>query len=251
MPFQCVICLEEDLSDENEVKLPCCGKKRSGGELGNIRYCSECILTLSNTDSQRNIRCPTCRQFLKINTEKTVVDDDQKRKSVVTATVRKDMGTCTLCRQVRSLIFPGCCHACHLGCTYFLQYECCTCHRKQRIPHPMWRYQPTPNEETTDTWACQQGCGEQAKWKIVPSEIPKIPLFDVPASWNIVNQADLIALMRENIQRRNTQKKQPDELPFYKRMMEILMPSMRTNNDAVFIYMIYFLILAKLISMLF
>ena len=51
------------------------------------------------------------------------------------------------------------------------------------IPHPMWRYQPGPAEFGHASWACHVACGDYTKWRVLPSDLPLVPLADAPESW--------------------------------------------------------------------
>ena len=94
------------------------------------------------------------------------------------------LGRCTACRQLRTIEAGGKCALCNAGAAETYSYRCQRCHRLQRIPHPMWRYQRTPAEETTDTWACHQGCRTFTRWKITPDDARRIPPNDRPPTWN-------------------------------------------------------------------
>lgn len=49
----------------------------------------------------------------------------------------------------------------------------------------MWKYQPSPQEFSGDTWACHVGCGTYTKWRIKTSDIEKIPAQEAPESWGL------------------------------------------------------------------
>jgi hypothetical protein len=53
----------------------------------------------------------------------------------------------------------------------------------QRIPHPMWRYQPSPTAHGAASWACHVGCHDYTNWRIVPDDVVRIPAQEVPESW--------------------------------------------------------------------
>eukprot|EP01079_Euglenida_sp_SAG-EU17-18_P001884 gene1884-2961_t len=52
---------------------------------------------------------------------------------------------CAVCMQWK-VLGPrgGMCAVCYGGCQRPLRYQCDRCHGTQRIPHPMYRYQPLP-----------------------------------------------------------------------------------------------------------
>ncbi|EOD04202.1 hypothetical protein EMIHUDRAFT_221283 [Emiliania huxleyi CCMP1516] len=63
--------------------------------------------------------------------------------------------TCTLCQQ-----------------RHTLRYECEQCRRFQRIPHPMYRYQPTP-----------QQFGDVSR--VHPEDVLAVPADDAPEGWGM------------------------------------------------------------------
>ncbi len=70
-----------------------------------------------------------------------------------------------------------------MGRQHALLYECDRCHRLQRIPHPMWRYQTSPDSFGDTSWACHVGCGAFTRWRVAPRELHLVPLHDVPGTW--------------------------------------------------------------------
>ena len=222
--FQCVICLDENVPVDQELILPCCGKNSATNhdhqqhQHRHIRYCSECIWILASQNRLKFMRCPTCRKHIKISREVQAEknpkksnnkseddnnDDDanEKTKRTVTrATLLGDERRCIMCNQTRILVNRHCCEACNLGQRFQLIYECDKCHRHQMIPHPMWRYQQDANSFSGASWACHGNCGDYTHWRVLPSEIEKIPLFDIPESWGIVTRDDLLRLMRRETQ---------------------------------------------------
>eukprot|EP00117_Sycon_ciliatum_P010202 scpid97984/ scgid12194/ len=89
---------------------------------------------------------------------------------------------CGCCGQPRPVVRDGFCQPCLEGMAMPMKYECDRCHREQRIPHPMWRYQGKADEFTGATWACHVGCGDYTHWKIVSADLLKIP-GNGPESW--------------------------------------------------------------------
>ncbi len=94
--------------------------------------------------------------------------------------------TCRMCRQVREISDPArqLCDKCMYGETFSFAYECERCHKSQKIPHPMWLYQPAPDQFGSATWACHVGCGDYTHWRIMANDLTKVPLDHVPDSWN-------------------------------------------------------------------
>ena len=115
-------------------------------------------------------KCPKCRKTLAIKSGRVEVVEPR--------------GKCSMCCQGNKVIIErGMCDACLFGSRYALSYECNRCHRKQRIPHPMWRYCTAPDAYSSATWACHQQCGGYTHWRVVPGDLPKVPAQDRPESW--------------------------------------------------------------------
>ena len=112
-------------------------------------------------------KCPTCSNYIKIT-----------RAGRVEVTQR--IAPCLICRQQRTIIDLDLCSMCLLGRRYALVYECDRCHNLQRIPHPMWKYQNSPQEFSTDSWACHRGCNTFTHWRISSAEVEKIPAVATP-----------------------------------------------------------------------
>ena len=70
-----------------------------------------------------------------------------------------------------------------MGARHPLLYECARCGGVQRIPHPMWRYQPTPSAFGDVTWACHVACDDYTTWRVHPDDAPRVPLADAPDGW--------------------------------------------------------------------
>jgi len=47
----------------------------------------------------------------------------------------------------------------------------------------MWRYQTSPSEFGSASWACHQRCGDYTNWRIVHDDVAKVPMQDRPQSW--------------------------------------------------------------------
>jgi hypothetical protein len=162
--FTCSVCLEDE-TEENRAKMPCCSRDTS-----TIAYCRRCVEIICERSPGHVGRCPTCNKFIAIDSSGSV-------------SVTERVAACAICRQERTIIDLNCCSPCLLGRRYALVYECNRCHQLQRIPHPMWNYQPTPQEFGTDSWACHRGCGTYTHWRIEASEVEKIPAQECPEGW--------------------------------------------------------------------
>ena len=168
---RCAICWMDGGGEAPErtekSEMPCCHK-----EATSIVYCRRCIEIIIEEDGNQGIgKCPTCRATIAI---------DSRTGAVVT---RVRTGKCLLCMQGNKvLVDRGCCAACSIGLQNTFTYECDGCGGRQRIPHPMWRYQPTAEAfGVGETWACHQGCGAQTHWRIVdPSAVLD---QDAPEGW--------------------------------------------------------------------
>eukprot|EP01052_Picozoa_sp_SAG31_P029186 SAG31_NODE_2881_length_4958_cov_3.159086_4_plen_245_part_00 len=164
---QCAICLEPDLGTPalQRAEMPCCARQSS-----TIAYCVPCIRIICERAPGSVGQCPTCRSFVRIDATGSV------HRAVQVA-------QCLLCRQERVIADEGCCGQCLLGKRLPLRYECERCHQLQRIPHPMWKYQPSPGEYGNDTWACRRRCGSQTRWRVYPADAHYIPPEEAPESW--------------------------------------------------------------------
>mmetsp|Transcript_83392 Transcript_83392/g.212330 ORF Transcript_83392/g.212330 Transcript_83392/m.212330 type:complete len:223 (+) Transcript_83392:84-752(+) len=178
-PKMCAVCFEED---GPQVSMPCCTREDS-----TVGFCRRCVEIICE-QAQGVGRCPNCRQYISI--------DQQGRVSI---TEKQD--NCRMCRQTRVIVGSGMCDACLLGSRFSFQYECNRCHRFQRIPHPMWRYQPSPNDFGTASWACQAGCGDYTMWRISATDAPNVPDSDCPEGWGRRDQW-LAAVREQRLQER-------------------------------------------------
>mmetsp|Transcript_11789 Transcript_11789/g.15390 ORF Transcript_11789/g.15390 Transcript_11789/m.15390 type:complete len:236 (+) Transcript_11789:54-761(+) len=176
----CGICLWVD--DRNkEVQMPCCGRDGS-----TIWYCKDCIKLLCAQSPGGIAHCPTCSGKIVLKGDKAEVPKDQATSK------------CGMCCQQRVIFKKQLCNACFLGSNNPLKYECDRCHQVQRIPHPMYRYQQSSTTFGGATWACHQRCGDYTHWRVVPSDVSRVPADDAPESWGL--QAQLIQNVREQRQ---------------------------------------------------
>mmetsp|Transcript_114213 Transcript_114213/g.363023 ORF Transcript_114213/g.363023 Transcript_114213/m.363023 type:complete len:221 (-) Transcript_114213:226-888(-) len=174
----CAVCFAED---EPPVSMPCCTREDS-----TVGFCRRCIEIICE---QGVGLCPNCRQYISI--------DYQGRVSII-----EKQDKCRICCQTRVIVGRGMCDACLLGSRFSFQYECNRCHRFQRIPHPMWRYQPSPNDFGTASWACQAGCGDYTMWRISATDAPNVPDSDCPEGWGRKDQW-LAAVREQRLQERS------------------------------------------------
>uniref|UniRef100_A0A6V1SUF4 ZZ-type domain-containing protein n=1 Tax=Heterosigma akashiwo TaxID=2829 RepID=A0A6V1SUF4_HETAK len=107
------------------------------------------------------------------------------QKKVGCSTSQKDYDRCALCMQEKEIVQYGLCAPCVLGSHHVLRYECDRCHSTQEIPHPMWMYQPSPEEFGRATWACHQGCADYTYWRIVADDVKLIPSGMAPEIWGL------------------------------------------------------------------
>eukprot|EP00672_Neobodo_designis_P024751 CAMPEP_0174841020 /NCGR_PEP_ID=MMETSP1114-20130205/9046_1 /TAXON_ID=312471 /ORGANISM="Neobodo designis, Strain CCAP 1951/1" /LENGTH=186 /DNA_ID=CAMNT_0016075189 /DNA_START=88 /DNA_END=644 /DNA_ORIENTATION=- len=171
--FSCNVCLDDDLPTAKLAALPCCGSS------GAHRMCADCCGTLVPPEPNVS-RCPFCREY--------VQRDAADKVRVVTGA-----GTCLVCNQPRVLVGrhprarpnvpPHLCQRCDLGFRLpALRYRCSECLGVQVIAHPMFLYQPTPNDVTEDTWVCHR-CQDQRRWRLLVEDIPRVPPEELPAGW--------------------------------------------------------------------
>ncbi|GMH94238.1 hypothetical protein TrVE_jg3916 [Triparma verrucosa] len=159
----CAICLDSTTF----VDMPCCG---ATSKSSTVQFCFECIETITQMDAFKVGACPRCRKFVAVESEKIVL--------------RERTGKCNCCMQQHVIVARGRCQKCLLGSNYAFRYQCDKCNRIQRIPHPMWLYQPSPTSYGGATWACHVGqrC-EYTHWRILPDDVGRIPANHVPESW--------------------------------------------------------------------
>lgn len=168
--FTCSICFLDQLPRTDFIKMPCCYIEGSS-----TQYCKSCINIIAHTGFDGRIgKCPTCSSPYKIE------------NGVVVQSLTTE-GICSMCLQMKCIVDMdrSFCDACLLGSNYRFKYECDRCHLIQTIPHPMWRYQETPDTFGAVTWACHRRCGDYTHWKIVAEDVTKIPHQLCPESWGM------------------------------------------------------------------
>lgn len=89
---------------------------------------------------------------------------------------------------------------CSVGIRSPLKYECERCNAVSLIPHPMYRYQESPAAFGNNPWFCQP-CADFTNRRILPSDLPWVPVDDCPESWG--RRDEWLARVRE--QRRREQ----------------------------------------------
>jgi len=156
--FNCSICFQDEFF---RATMPCCGTAESS-----MIFCRRCVEIICDGGVGR---CPSCRGYIQI-------EDGTVR-------VSENKGQCHMCQQQKVLLDRGLCDACLLGSRYRFTYECNRCHGRQCIPHPMWRYQESPDVPGTSTWACHQSCGDYTNWTIVPEDAAQVPAEECPTTW--------------------------------------------------------------------
>ena len=169
----CTVCLElfvENVASECRRATMPCGCDRAGSTMA---FCVRCVEIICEQAPAQVGRCPKCRAFIRCTGEQGA-----SRFALADRTAQ-----CRACHQIRTILDGELCDACLLGMRYCFRYECARCQRTQRIPHPMWRYQRTAIEYSTDTWACHRGCAGFTHWRILADDAARIPRQETPASW--------------------------------------------------------------------
>ena len=187
--FTCAICFDE-LPESEKIFLPCCSSENS-----TIQYCAACIRIIAESGHNQGFgRCPTCRTYFRMIDQRTI--------SIVRSPGRCEH--CIRCFQIRLISDPvhQLCAPCMLGSQYNLRYQCNRCFGVQRIPHPMWLYQPSPDAFGEVTWACHQGCADYTTWRICPEDVYNIPLDHIPESWSLETWIESIRALRRQTNRR-------------------------------------------------
>ena len=182
--LSCAICFDP-LS--KPVDLPCCGR---GNGSTSTEFCEGCIETICLNEYSVG-KCPRCRKFIK-------AERAAGGRLVVSSSLPR--ARCPVCRQVHEIVSDGLCSSCLVGTRFVFLYECSRCQRFQRIPHPMYRYQSTPADYSSSTWACRR-CQDYTTWRISRHDIGKIPSFDLPDSWDGVDAFESTRERRRQQQR--------------------------------------------------
>ena len=152
-----------------------------------LQFCATCVRTLASSGVGR---CAVCARFFSVDAQGGVH-------------LAEEHALCGMCQQLRPGVLPSrvgpggpvvpLCRACVLGTRYSFVYECERCHRHQRIPHPMWLYQPAADAFGTTPWACHVGCGDYTMWRVV--DATQVPAEHSPESWG--RREEWLAAVRE------------------------------------------------------
>jgi hypothetical protein len=156
--LECACCLTPQ---PQLATLPCCEREGSS-----TSFCYPCLVIICQDGVGK---CPKCRSYITCHNGEVTKAEAKFR--------------CRTCRQLKIIVDPRSsrCDACSMGQRHCFTYECSRCHKSQRIPHPMWLYQPTPQSYGTATWACHNACRDYTHWRIVdPSNVP---FQERPPSW--------------------------------------------------------------------
>ena len=189
---ECAICWGDTASDEFAV-LPCCTAPVGSS----MRYCTRCIEIICEEAPGGVGRCPTCRAWLK------------KREGGGGFVAADEVELCNLCNQPRQIVHRAngntkVCDACYIGAHQQLRYECQGCRNIVRIPHPMYRYQPTATEFGNNSWFCRKGfdgrgCDDFKFWRVCASDAHLVPAEDAPEGWG--RREEFLARVREQRRR--------------------------------------------------
>ena len=172
-PRSCAVCGEEQTASFSTF--PCCETETKSST---NRVCNSCALILSSpslTSEERRLgMCPFCQKWVAITCS---MDEGNTGKLLIQNCC--NTGKCEICNQDKDiLVEPGVCDACFLGRQQPLLYECQQCHGYQRIPHPMYRYQPSISEFGTMPWKCNAHCEIFTHWRIRPDQLPYMAAGD-------------------------------------------------------------------------
>ena len=162
---QCCICFKNDAGPL--LLMPCCGTPSSSSLF--CHACLKAICDMANNARPNFGQCPICRKAFEFKNGELSIGQYR--------------GQCRMCCQTYELGPDHLCEKCVVGRDYALRYICDRCGKTQTIPHPMWKYQATPEEKGTASWACHQQCGDYTYWTIQPEDVASIPQTMVPASW--------------------------------------------------------------------
>eukprot|EP00569_Conticribra_weissflogii_P011826 CAMPEP_0171376380 /NCGR_PEP_ID=MMETSP0879-20121228/18552_1 /TAXON_ID=67004 /ORGANISM="Thalassiosira weissflogii, Strain CCMP1336" /LENGTH=281 /DNA_ID=CAMNT_0011886189 /DNA_START=19 /DNA_END=860 /DNA_ORIENTATION=- len=178
--------------------IPCCERDESS-----VKFCIDCISVLCSRSPLGIGKCPRCNGYIEAIC--TAQENDRESRGTKIIIAKKPL-QCRLCQQYKapnSFHFIGTdlrrprgrdnhnndnddnngnsvnmCTDCQRGMSNTLHYQCQRCHRIQRIPHPMYRYQNSPLEFGTTSWACHVGCGDYTFWRIVERDLEKVSRGD-------------------------------------------------------------------------
>jgi len=172
MTFECAICCSEKADTERAI-LPCCEREEA-----TVQICFSCIEVICQRSPDAT-KCPRC------NSTCIEIEGNGESRTIVAAQPRIRCRLCCHNKLASDFNNPSrrVCSVCEVGQRNHFRYECQRCHGIQSIPHPMYRYQPSPTEAGGPTWACHVGCRDYTTWCIHPDDVDLVPADEVPASW--------------------------------------------------------------------
>ena len=182
---ECAICWG-DTAEEDFAALPCCTAPVGSS----MRYCVRCVEIICEEAPGGVGRCPTCRAWLRKKAEGGGFEKCD------------EIELCNICNQPKQIVHRQgnfrACDACFLGAQQHIRYECQGCGGMMRIPHPMYRYQPTAAEFGNNTWFCRR-CADFKFWRVCASDAHLVPANDAPEGWGM--RDEWLAQVREQRRR--------------------------------------------------
>jgi hypothetical protein len=179
----CSICQSKSTAEKKVTfcQFPCCSDEQG------VRICTSCLLVVTTATKQGSHRighCPRCRTWIRV---KAPTSTTQQQLDIEPVTLGEPTCVCKICNQTKEyLLDEEECDACFLGQRNPLLYECKRCQCVQRIPHPLYRYQDTPDSFGTVKWSCQgRACGGFSYWRILSDQVALIPIGDTPSAWAV------------------------------------------------------------------
>ena len=169
--------------------MPCCGVPTSS-----MVFCTDCVQAICdmNTSTEENVgKCPVCTKHFKFENGALAIHETR--------------GCCRMCCQDRVIVSDNLCSNCLVGQSHTFRYICGRCSGVQRIPHPMWQYQTSPDQLGSASWACHVGCHDYTYWRIHPEDVERVPNSLQPGTWSAVEAN--VELELENVRNfRNQQR---------------------------------------------
>lgn len=194
----CAVCLEA-VTPASKASMPCCDR-----DTASVSLCGPCVRFICARGPGGVGRCPKCRAHVRPASNTTAPSQSRREEDAPSTSYRASSrlgdafegeghnafelavmrGTCRLCMQEKELVDErSVCDACAYGARFPLRHECSVCAHVQRIPHPMWRYQPSAEAFGNVAWACHGRCGDFTRWRVVAQDVRLVPPEDAPASW--------------------------------------------------------------------
>jgi len=180
----CAVCLET-VTRDSKASMPCCDR-----DTASVSLCGPCVRFICERGPGGVGRCPKCRAHVRPTRRATSVPEplDSSASSGANDDNAFELavmrGECRLCRQTKDLVDErSVCDACAYGARFTLRHECQRCGHVQRIPHPMWRYQRTPEAFGDVSWACHGRCRDYTRWRVSSDDVASVPPEDAPVTW--------------------------------------------------------------------